>query len=116
MACIGRCGNYEGRPSFCQTYPTVSDFVPPGCTFHFVGEERRGSCQPEVCGQNNCCSYPREGGEPEGKSLDSLAGGLPCRHLVWVEAPHTKQASDPDEPVSANLEMSFALDSLLQEV
>ena len=116
MACVGRCGNYGGRPAFCRDYPKVTDFVPPGCTYHFVGEERRGSCQPEVCGQNICCAYPREGGEPEARALDSLAGGLPCKHLVWVETPFEKEASDPSDAGSADLEISNALAELLYEV
>lgn len=95
MACYGRCGSYDSRPQFCRDYPQVHDFVPPGCTFSFLGAERQGSCQPEVCQQNICCGYPREGGEPEGKSLDSMIGGEPCRHLVWVEIT-TKEAAGED--------------------
>ena len=93
MGCVGRCTIYENRPAFCRDYPKVTDFLPPDCTFHFVGAERRGSCQPEVCGQNMCCAYPREGGEPTGISLDSLAGGMPCKHLTWIESETVKRAS-----------------------
>lgn len=85
MGCVGRCGAYNGRPDFCKNYPTLSDIVPPGCTYTFVGGERLGQCIPEVCGDNNCCSYPREGGEPEAKTLDGFIGGLPCKHLKWEE-------------------------------
>ena len=83
--CVGKCGAYGNRPKFCQDYPTISDFIPPGCTYYFHNGTRHGSCNPAACGENNCCSYPREGGEPEAKSLDALAGGLPCKHLVWDE-------------------------------
>jgi hypothetical protein len=96
MACVGRCGIYATRPQFCQDYPKVTDFVPSGCTYSFLGSERTGTCQPEVCQENICCAYPREAGEPEGVSLDSLAGGRPCKHLVWQELPHEKSASHED--------------------
>ena len=75
MSCVGRCSIYEDRPQFCRDYPKVTDFIPERCTYHFVGEERRGECQPEVCQHHSCCAYPREGGEPQGKALDELAGG-----------------------------------------
>jgi len=115
MASIGRCGSYESRPTFCKVYPRITDFMPPGCTYHFVGEERRGECQPEVCGQNCCCAYPREGGEPEGKSLDHLAGGLPCKHLVWIEEPKEKKASLEEKVVSATQELTEAICKALEE-
>lgn len=115
MACYGICGAYDRRPKFCQDYPQVHDFVPPGCTFHFIGSERRGECQPKVCGQNNCCAYPREGGEPEARSLDAMAGGLPCKHLVWVEEPLQKVASEGDVPC-ANLRLSNLVNDLLEDI
>lgn len=96
MACIGRCGIYSTRPQFCQDYPRVHDFIPPGCTYHFIGAERHGSCQPQICQENICCAYPREGGEPEGVSMDELAGGEPCKHLVWQEVPAEKTANDDE--------------------
>jgi|SaaInlV_200m_DNA_6_1039755.scaffolds.fasta_scaffold10665_6 hypothetical protein len=95
MACVGRCGDYESRPQFCKDYPQVTDFVPSGCTFSFLGAERQGSCQPEECQQDICCGYPREGGEPEGTSLDAMIGGEPCKHLTWIEIT-TKEASDEE--------------------
>ena len=94
--CVGRCGIYGDRPKFCRDYPQVQDFLPPKCTFSFVGSERRGECQPEVCQEDCCCAYPREGGNPEGVSLDSLAGGQPCKHLVWIESP----LDDPEKLAS----------------
>lgn len=105
MACVGRCGNYDSRPQFCRDYPQVHDFVPPGCTYSFLGQEREGSCQPEVCQQDVCCGYPRERGEPEAKSLDFLAGGEPCKHLTWVEVT-VKEASDEEV---APMESLYAL-------
>jgi len=104
MACIGRCGIYSTRPQFCQDYPRVQDFIPPGCTYSFIGSERTGSCQPNVCQENICCAYPREGGEPEGVSLDEFAGGEPCKHLKWEEVPATKTASE-DEGMSVTEEL-----------
>ena len=101
MACVGRCGAYEARPQFCRDYPQVHDFVPPSCTFSFLGSERSGSCQPEVCQADSCCGYPREGGEPEGTSLDALAGGEACKHLLWEEV-DAKEAAD-DSPPSEEL-------------
>ena len=97
MGCVGRCSNYENRPQMCKDYPKVTSFIPPGCTFSFHNQERLGSCQPEVCQENSCCAYPREGGEPEAKTLDSYAGGLPCKHLVWEELPTEKNADAPRE-------------------
>jgi hypothetical protein len=85
MTCVGKCGAYGGRPDFCKKYPTINDFIPPGCTYTFHNGERSGECDPTECGENNCCSYPREKGEPEGRTLDSLEGGLPCKHLKWDE-------------------------------
>ena len=92
MSCVGRCGIYNDRPDFCKVY-----FTPSGCTFTFEGDVRKGECQPDVCLENNCCNYPREGGEPEGVSMDSLIGGEPCKHLVWVEIEdNNKEASGED--------------------
>lgn len=115
MACVGSCGIYKSRPQFCRDYPRVQDFVPPGCTFHFVGQERRGSCQPKECGNEICCAWPREGGEPEGTSLDSLAGGEPCKHLKWEELDAEKTAS-VDDPESVDLETSVLINEFLRDM
>jgi hypothetical protein len=115
MACKGSCSIYENRPKFCRDYPQIHDAIPAGCTYHFVGQERRGSCQPEVCGQNMCCSWPREGGEPEGIVLASESGGMPCKHLRWEELPFEKSAS-VDDPPCTDLEASFAINDLLQDI
>lgn len=112
MPCIGRCGIYTSRPQRCVDYPVLGDFMPPGCTFVFNGTERRGSCQPEVCGEENCCNWPREGGEPEAKSLDSMAGGLPCKHLRWVEEPEPKLANADEVPSATNEFYKLILDDI----
>jgi len=105
MAIIGRCGNYENRPDFCKKYPTLFDMIPDGCAFHFVGEERHGKCRPDLCQENNCCSWPREGGEPEGRSLDEKVGGRECKHLVWIDDDDEEKVADLDEPPCINDEL-----------
>ena len=114
MEC-GKCGAYDSRPQFCKDYPRIHDFIPPGCTFYFHNGERHGSCNPSACGENNCCAYPRENGEPEGKSLDALAGGLPCKHLVWEEVPMEKDASGA-EIVPFEEEVNSAIAEVLHDV
>lgn len=112
MSCVGRCGVYGTslRPQFCEDYPKPGDFTPPSCTYRFEGNERFGECHPEVCLDDTCCSYPREDGEPEGKGMDDLAGGLPCKHLCWVETPDfDKEASEGDEVPSITNELYEAL-------
>ena len=101
MSCVGRCGVYgtSKRPQMCADYPRPGDFMPPSCTYRYEGNERHGECHPEVCLEDNCCNYPREGGEPEGKAMDPHVGGRGCKHLVWVENPEeVKTASDDDVP------------------
>jgi hypothetical protein len=107
--CVGRCGAYKNRPKFCADYPLPESFLPPSCTFYFDGDQRKGECRPDVCLDNNCCNYPREGGEPEGKSLDELAGGLPCKHLVWVEIEETPKLASNEEYPSITSEIYEAL-------
>jgi len=116
MACVGRCSIYKDRPQFCRDYPKVADFIPPGCTHHFVGDERRGECQPEVCQESNCCSYPREGGEPTGKALDSLAGGESCKHLRWEESPIVAIKVASDATPSATSELVGHVARILKEI
>lgn len=98
MPCVGRCRIYESRPQFCSDYPQAHHVLPSGCTYNFVGNERHGECHPEICLENNCCAWPREGGEPEGTSLDSYAGGLPCKHLVWVEEEDQEKIAEDEAP------------------
>jgi hypothetical protein len=94
MKIVGRCGNYDQRPEYCRDYPQLTDFIPSGCTFHFVGEERRGECHPEVCQENNCCGWPREEGEPVARALDEHVGGKPCKFLVWEEREEQEKKAD----------------------
>jgi len=114
MKIVGRCGNYENRPKFCRDYPQITSYLPEGCTYHFIGEERRGECDPSSCEENNCCSWPREGGEPEATSLDEKAGGLPCKYLIWAEIqePQNKEAGLYDD-VSIGNEIHEALESCI---
>tara|TARA_Y100000034_G_scaffold136006_1_gene210232 strand:- start:1023 stop:1370 length:348 start_codon:yes stop_codon:yes gene_type:complete len=101
MACVGRCSNYEDRPEFCRSYPQIQDNLPEQCTYHFEGEKRAGVCQPEVCQEHNCCAYPRERGEPAAKSLDDMAGGLPCTHLRWEEVEDNTKIASAEEGISS---------------
>ena len=105
MIMVGRCGAYGKRPDFCKKYPSVTDNLLEGCTYSFHNGERIGTCQPEVCQENNCCSYPREGGEPEGKSLDHFIGGMPCKHLVWDEVDEMEKDASSVELSSFDSEM-----------
>lgn len=98
MPCVGRCGIYESRPQFCRDYPRPGDFLPPACTYTFEGNVRKGECQPDICLENCCCNYPREGGEPEGKSLDELIGGVPCKHLVWHDTEDISKLAEDVAP------------------
>jgi len=85
---VARCGIYEDRPESCRTYPDLDRYQPPECTFTFVGNERRGDCS---CDVGACCAMPRDGGEPSAPYLPELAGGLPCKHLQWVEEEKPKE-------------------------
>jgi len=114
MKIVGRCGNYEDRPEFCKVYPSLIDpILPEGCSFHFIGEERRGECDPSSCEENNCCGWPREGGEPEAPSLDEKAGGLPCKHLIWAEIEEQKKEAGLYDDVSIGNEIHEALESCI---
>jgi hypothetical protein len=48
--------------------------------------------------ENNCCNYPRENGEPEGKAMDPMIGGMPCKHLVWVEGEDNFKTAEDEAP------------------
>lgn len=90
---VARCGIYEDRPQICRDYPTAGHYIPPECTYTFPGGDghREGEC---ACGVGACCSVPREGGEPGGTPLPELAGGQPCKHLVWVQETEKVAALD----------------------
>jgi len=98
---IARCGIWEDRPQICRDYPKVDHYMPEECTYTFNGEERRGEC---ACDVGACCNAPRENGEPGGTPLPSIAGGRPCKHLVWkeVDVPMEKSASHPALPILQN--------------
>jgi len=87
------------KPQRCVEYPQQHDHLLPKCTYSFENGQRVGTCQPNVCQEQNCCNVPRAGGEPEGVTQDLLAGGLPCKHLEWhfVDEPVEKNASDNEE-------------------
>jgi hypothetical protein len=89
---VARCSIYEKRPKLCKDYPTVSHYMPPECTYHFAGGERRGECS---CDEGACCVLPRENGEPGGSPLPEEAGGMPCKHLTWEEV-EVKEASEDE--------------------
>lgn len=89
-----RCGIYGNRPKFCQDYPTINDVRPGACTYKFRGEEREGTCQPEVCQEQACCLWPRKFGEPDAEAATREEGGRPCKHVVWQDVVEPKQASD----------------------
>lgn len=48
-------------------------------------------------------------------SMDSLAGGMPCKHLEWEEVSPIKIAS-AGEPPSVDLEIAQAVARLLESV
>lgn len=78
-----RCAIYETRPDACRRYPESgdADSAPSECTYIFDHDgQRKGSCD---CGVGACCAVPRVGGEPDGAALSELAGGEPCKHLIW---------------------------------
>lgn len=90
MGDTAKCAIYEKRPQLCKDYPTVYHYMPPECTYYFVGSERRGECN---CGVAACCNVPRENGEPGGAPIPSETGGEPCKHIEW-EPVMEKEASD----------------------
>jgi hypothetical protein len=86
---IARCAIYDKRPQMCVEYPKLESYIPPECTFSFIGERREGLCACEI---GACCAVPRVDGEPTNPSLPEEAGGLPCKYLVWVEQELEKAA------------------------
>jgi Fe-S-cluster containining protein len=89
---VAKCGIYEKRPEVCRKYPTIDHYIPPQCTYYFAGTERRGECS---CGESACCAVPREGGEPGGAPIPEIAGGEPCKHIVYEEV-FIKEAADDE--------------------
>jgi len=116
MDCVGKCSAYGTRPDFCKEYPTLTSFIPSGCTYYFHNGTRHGECDPSSCGENNCCSYPRENGDPEGKSLDALAGGLPCKHLIWDEVDRMEKDASAFEILPFEEELNSKIAEVLHNV
>jgi len=77
------CGIYENRPEMCKRYPELGSYIMEQCSFYFANGERKGECDPEC--QASCCSEPRHQGEPTGPAMPEIAGGVPCKHLIYVD-------------------------------
>jgi hypothetical protein len=88
---VARCGIYEDRPQVCKDYPKVDHYILEECTYKFLGEKRSGDCE---CNVGACCNAPREGGEPGGAPIPYIAGGRPCKHLVWEPRALDKEAGE----------------------
>jgi hypothetical protein len=88
---IARCSIYDTRPEVCRVYPKLEHYRPEVCTYYFIDGVRLGSC---TCDQGACCQIPRSEGAPGGAPMPEIAGGKPCRHLVWEEVA-VKEASSP---------------------
>lgn len=91
---LARCSIYDTRPKVCRDYPKIEHYRPDVCTYYFIDGERLGDCS---CDVGACCQIPRQHGEPGGAPLPEIAGGLPCKHLVWEETA-VKEASTPIYP------------------
>lgn len=78
------CGIYEKRPEMCKKYPERDSYIPEQCSFYFTDDStRKGSCDPEC--QASCCVLPRHNGDPVAPGMPGIAGGEPCKHLVYVD-------------------------------
>lgn len=77
------CGIYDKRPEACKRFPERGSYVPDQCSFYFADNERKGNCDPNC--QASCCMLPRHKGEPTGPAMPEIAGGVPCKHLVYSE-------------------------------
>jgi hypothetical protein len=75
------CDIYDHRPQICKVYPRRDDWMPQSCTYYFEDGERKGECSLEC--QAVCCMQPRLEGEPGGAPMPEIAGGMPCKHLVY---------------------------------
>lgn len=97
---VARCSIYENRPKLCVDYPRVDHYMPPECTFKYVGNEREGRCE---CNIGACCAVPRDGGEPGGTPMPDVAGGEPCKYLTW-EPVMGSEREEPKEKAAASRE------------
>jgi hypothetical protein len=86
-----RCGIYDQRPEMCRRYPESGSYIPQSCTFYFTEAGRQGSCDPDC--NASCCFLPRLGGEPGGAPMPEIAGGEPCKHILYIGV-------DPAQPGS----------------
>ena len=77
------CEIYDKRPEMCKRYPEPGSYMLDQCSFYFADNERKGACDPNC--QASCCTLPRHQGEPTGPAMPEIAGGLPCKHLVYSE-------------------------------
>ena len=92
MTTKAKCGIYETRPDVCRIYPKVDHYIPSQCTYYFKGDVREGKCD---CNDGACCATPRKDGEPGGVPMPNVAGGLPCKHLVWTDEEEKEKTSEP---------------------
>ena len=93
------CGIYDKRPEMCRKYPERDSYIPEQCSFSWDAEGvRRGECDPE-CGAT-CCLLPRLNGEPGAAAMPEIAGGLPCRHLVYSETHPAMSGERKEDTVS----------------
>lgn len=95
---VARCGIYEDRPEMCRDYPRIDHWMPSECGFHFAGTERGGACD---CGIAACCMAARQNGEPGGAPIPETAGGLSCKHVVWVDEPAEQEKVASVNPYNA---------------
>lgn len=113
------CGIYERRPEMCRRYPELGSYQPESCTYYFADGKRKGFCDPE-CGAA-CCFLPRQGGEPGAPALPEIAGGEPCKYIIYVEQ-HPAMSGDgggdtePREDRGGDREESDPVESVLAEM
>ena len=103
---VAHCAIYETRPKVCRDYPKLEHYLPKECTYYFEDGERKGTCSCDVAA---CCQIPRQHGEPGGAPLPEIAGGKPCRHIVWEEV-EVKEASTPIYQLSRQEAVDNSLD------
>ena len=102
---VARCCIYDTRPNVCRDYPKLEHYRPDVCTYYFIDGERLGSCN---CDTGACCQIPRQSGEPGGAPMPEIAGGKPCRHLIWAEVA-VKEASTPIHPTERSKSVDAGL-------
>lgn len=92
------CEIYKDRPEMCKRYPESGSYILEQCSFYFADGKRKGHCDPEC--QASCCALPRHQGEPTSPALPEIAGGLPCKHLIYSET-HPALSGDGKEDTGA---------------